>query len=89
MFGHRILASASDSIYRIVFISRLYYVMASGIFRDNSPVALFIGVCKKYGVLGFIKQCILNGVIPSKTEWKRIITDAMRDHEFARWRLEF
>ena len=62
--------------------------MATGIFKDNSPVALFIGICKKYGLLGFIKQCIISGEIPGKMEWKRMCNNAMRDHEFARWRLD-
>ena len=86
-FGYRILASESDSIYRILFVKRLYYLLYVGELTDISPVSQFISVCRKYKLINEVLGWILSGRIPSSGNWKKQCERAISDHDFSRWRL--
>ena len=87
-FGHRIIASASDSIYRILFINRFYMLLLDGGLTNISPVAQFISTLRKYNLVNEVLGWLMTGFIPSKALWRKQCVSKVGDHEFSRWRLK-
>ena len=87
-FGYSILSGSADSIFRIIFVKKLCYILSTNIFTDTSPVAQFVDVCCKYRLLEKVKSWIVSGTFPGKIEWRKCCKQAAYDHEVARWRLD-
>ena len=88
MFILRIISLSSSSIYRVLFIRRFYYVMYSGVVSNNSPVELMYRACVKYNILDYVIGFIESGKVPSKSLWKQMVKNAIKDVIFATWRFE-
>ena len=86
MFVQRILALDVKSIYRIVFIRRLYYIILSGYLSAISPVAQIVKVLIKYGKIDDVLKMITSGAVPSKSSWKSLVLSWIDEKVFANWR---
>ena len=86
MFVHRILSYSPFSMYRIVFIRRLYFLCLKGLQASTSPVAVIIAALQKYDLLGEVFVMLDSGIIPSKQAWKKVVTQTINDYVFERWR---
>ena len=86
MFVQRILALSSMSIYRIIFLRRLYYIILSGIYNPCSPVAQIVITLYKYNLIDHIKMLLESGVMPSKSEWRVAVKSAIDDKTHSEWR---
>ena len=88
MFLYRLLALHPLCIYRVLFIRRFFYILASGAYSAASPIAMMIRVCTKYDILHIVLSWIDTGKMPSKIMWKKMVKKVLSDVTFASWRFE-
>ena len=86
MFIQRILSLCSNSIYRVLFIQRFFWILHNQVINDKSPIAVIIKTCIRYNVLNKVIYAIESGTMPSKAEWRKFIKGTIKDRVFADWR---
>ena len=85
-FIQRILSLHVNSIYRLLFLRRLYYVIYAGYDKCTGPVAQIVKTCVKYNFLENVLQLVESGGIISKNAWKKNILQVVYDRDHANWR---
>ena len=88
LFVWRLLFLPSESVFRKVFILRLFQVLFSGIYTTISPTAQIAELCIKYNIINYVKTVVQTGILPSRIVWKKMITKVIYDKEFSTWRLD-
>ena len=86
MFIQRILNLRPTSIYRTMFLRRLFFIMVSGIMNSISPIAQIVRILLKYNLLEQVVILVKDGTVPSKSEWKRVVSKAIEDKIHSEWR---
>ena len=86
MFVQRILALSSMSMYRIIFLRRLFYILLSGIYNPYSPVAQIVKILYKYNLINHLQMYLNSGIVPTKSEWRCSVKSAIDDKFHSEWR---
>ena len=86
MFVQRILNLGATSIYRVIFLRRLFFILMSGIINPISPIAQIVKILLKYNLLEHVVVNVEEGIIPTKSEWKRVVSKAIEDKVHGEWR---
>ncbi len=80
MFTWQILRLPMDSLYKQILVYRLVEIKALQYNTDQTgPVADILRILKEYNMIEHINSFIENGIVMSKSEWKKIVKDKVKD----------
>ncbi len=75
-----------NSLYKHILVYRLVEIKALQYSTDQTgPVAEIVRILKEYSMVEHINSFIENGIVISKSEWKKIVNDKVNDKENKEW----
>ena len=88
MFILRLMQLAPGSVHWQIVVRRMFYILANGIYSNNSPIASCIKACYKYNLSDEVLQWLDSGYIPSKDAWKNEVKKRVCEKYHSIWRFE-
>ncbi len=86
MFTWQILSLLMNSLYKEILVYRLVENKALQYNTDQTgPVADIVRILKEYNMIEYVNSFIENGIVMSKSEWKTIVNDKVKDKENKQW----